>query len=193
MESELTCPDCGGIVGATQVTDQGKPCTCFSGQSPARKSSSSEMSGSSGSSLSSDPIISSGDASNDTSVINRPAKICCNCGADLAGRKRYRDSRGYWCSDCQKADDRKNQPQGVKCPGCDRIVPEAALADYEGIPICARCRHERSEAKKEERRRSPVSSETFERYEHKKFFILAGVAAVLLLIILLKHVGLLGH
>ena len=62
MSEIVRCPDCGGIVGATEATDEGPPCGCF-GQ-PGYKS---------------DPA----DPSN-TQVMSSPTqqKICCMCGKD---------------------------------------------------------------------------------------------------------------
>lgn len=48
------------------------------------------------------------------------AKICCKCGADVAGRKRMKDHHGaYWCADCSSADEKRRRliESGI-CAGC---------------------------------------------------------------------------
>src|ERR1700722_8324529 len=106
MSSELTCPDCGGIIGGDS-TDPGRACTCWSGKSKATD-------------LVNEPT-NSGDTVVERAAVPQ-AKICCQCGKDLAGHKRLRDSRGYWCFACHKLDQEANKPQGKRCSSCSRKV-----------------------------------------------------------------------
>src|SRR5687768_8757866 len=48
------------------------------------------------------------------------AKICCKCGADVAGKKRLKDHHGaYWCADCSADDEkRKRLLENGICAGC---------------------------------------------------------------------------
>src|SRR5580700_1127770 len=134
MSTELICPDCGGIIGA-EASDAGRACTCFATSATATAD------------VPTTPapieIAPAEDASSDT-VVERveespKAKVCCQCGKDLTGHRRLRDSRGYWCYACHKLDKEANKPKGVACAGCGRIVPEAALGDYEGQQMCGPC------------------------------------------------------
>ncbi|MGD1278417.1 MAG: hypothetical protein ABR964_14485 [Tepidisphaeraceae bacterium] len=162
----LICPECGGIIGATEATDHGKPCTCF--KDGEFKSSTEE----------------------DTSVFGQVvpvAKVCCQCGKDVAGKKRYRDSRGYWCAACHKADKAANNPIGVRCPDCGRIVSEGAIVEYNGEHICGRCRKDRKEIEKQKRRFGKVDDSAYRPHENKRLYILLSIFALLLVMVILTH------
>src|SRR5580700_9897227 len=110
MSTELICPDCGGVIGA-DGSEAGRACTCFASSSNSSRSTSTE--------------IQPGEENSDTVVdqVETPkAKVCCQCGKDLTGHRRLRDSRGYWCYACHKLDKEANKPKGEKCEGCSRIV-----------------------------------------------------------------------
>jgi hypothetical protein len=159
-EDLVICPECGGIVGATEPTEQGKPCTCFTGSPKA-----------------------------DTSVFGQTVvpktKVCCVCGKDLAGRKRLRDSRGYWCVDCHKADQAANAPKGIKCERCARVVAEAAISEFEGVKLCGLCRRERAEEAKRERQMRGVDSSAYQEHDRLRLYVMLGIAGVLFVIIIL--------
>src|SRR2546421_7102617 len=68
--SVIHCPDCGGVVGATQTTEAGPPCTCFGipGALDALGNGAESVSDPSG-----------------TQVLDAPKngpKVCCKCGKD---------------------------------------------------------------------------------------------------------------
>ena len=177
MSTELICPDCGGVIGA-DASDAGRACTCFANKSAATDVAPSE------------------DASGDT-VVERveetpKAKVCCQCGKDLTGHRRLRDSRGYWCYACHKLDKEANKPKGVACADCGRIVPEAALSEYEGLQICGACRAERKELSREQRRLSPVKTTAHDEMAKRRLYWVLGVVAVLLIIILLRTFRIIG-
>src|SRR5436309_2393163 len=71
MAGELLCPDCGGVVGATETTEAGPPCTCFT-------------------SSSSDTAVDMPSPAGE----KQEAKICVLCGKDVTGHRRLKDSRG---------------------------------------------------------------------------------------------------
>jgi hypothetical protein len=53
------------------------------------------------------------------------AKICCKCGADVAGKKRLKDHSGnYWCADCNLADEKRKRllEMGI-CSACGQHFP----------------------------------------------------------------------
>ncbi|MGD0542176.1 MAG: hypothetical protein ABSB33_11710 [Tepidisphaeraceae bacterium] len=177
MSSELICPECGGVLGS-ESSEQGHPCTCFT-----NKSTGNTDFGADGQS--------SGDTFVEKAVV--AAKVCCQCGKDLTGKKRLRDSRGYWCPECHKIDKAAHAPKGVKCADCGRIVNEAGLHDYEGRRICGSCRSELKKLKKEQRRLSPVKTNAYQQQDKRALLGLLAVFAVLLAIIILRQLKLIGH
>jgi hypothetical protein len=120
------------------------------------------------------------------------AKICCQCGKDLAGKKRLRDSRGYWCYACHKLDQEANKPKGEKCADCGRVVAATALGDFEGRKICGSCRNDRKEMAVAERRRSGIDTKQYDRLDKKRLIWMFAVVAVLVAIILLRHFKIIG-
>jgi len=175
MSTELICPDCGGVIGGDS-TDAGRACVCW-----ANKSADGELPGGQ-------------DSSGDT-VIERPngprPKVCCKCGTDLTGKKRLRDSRGYWCYACHKLDKEANKPKGERCADCGRIVAEAALSDFEGRRICGSCRAERKDLAKERRRLSPVKTDAYDKLAKQRVYWLFAILAVLAVIVILHQLKIL--
>ena len=120
------------------------------------------------------------------------AKVCCQCGKELEGKKRLRDSRGYWCYACHKLDQEANKPKGERCADCGRKVAAAALSDFEGRRICGSCRNDRKEKAVAERRRSGVSTEGHDRLTKTRLLWMCAIVAVLLAIIILRHFNIIG-
>jgi hypothetical protein len=174
ISTELTCPECGGIIGASEESS-GRACRCLA-NNPAAGISNGEPS--------------SGDTVVESSI---PAtKVCCQCGKDLTGKKRLRDSRGYWCVDCHKADKAANAPKGEKCDDCGRIVAPTALSEFEGRRICGICRNDQAEAAREKRRLSPVKTDAYQKLDRRRLIVMFGVFIVLLIIIILRQLHLIG-
>lgn len=132
-------------------------------------------------------------ASSDTSVMGGKVsvvKYCCQCGKDLTGKKRLRDSEGYWCYDCHKADQATRKIQGEACADCGRIVAPAALSEYAGLRICQFCRTQRKQMGKKSRRSEKVHTGAYQAQDRKRLLIWAGLVALLLFIIILgRHFG----
>jgi hypothetical protein len=171
MPADIICPDCGGVIGA-DPTDLRRQCSCLDAKPE-----------------SSAPEFSEPSSSGDTFVERTDApkqKVCCQCGKDLNGQRRLRDSRGYWCYACHKLDKEANKPKGVACGSCGRIVPEAALADYEGSMLCAACRQERKEIARERRRLSPVSTTAHDEMNRSRLFWMLAFVALLVVVLLLR-------
>jgi hypothetical protein len=190
MSTELICPDCGGVIGA-DGSDASRACTCF-----ATSSAAADYAPATAVAPAPIEIAPAEDASSDT-VVERveespKAKVCCQCGKDLTGHRRLRDSRGYWCYACHKLDKEANKPKGVACAGCGRIVPEAALGDYEGQQMCGPCRAERKDLAEEQRRLSPVKTTAHDDMAKKRLLWMFAVIGVLLIIILLRTFGFIG-
>jgi len=176
MSTELTCPDCGGVIGGDS-NDPGRACTCWS--------ESAKVTG----------LASEATDSGDT-VVDRVApaatKVCCQCGKDLAGKKRLRDSRGYWCYACHKLDQEATRPQGKRCDECNRKVPETALSEIDGKQICGKCQLERKQAEKDRRRLSPVKTDAHDQLAKKRLLWILAVVVVLTAIIVLKQMKVIG-
>ena len=181
MSTELICPDCGGVIGA-DTADAARACTCFTNNNSSPQLQTAE--------------VQSGEESSGDTVVDQveapKAKLCCQCGKDLTGHRRLRDSRGYWCYACHKLDKEATKPKGVPCADCGRVVPEAALADYEGRMLCGPCRQELKDTAKERRRLSPVQTTAHDQMAKKRLLWILGVAAVLIIIILLRTFKIIG-
>ena len=126
MVGGMVCPDCGGVVGATETTEDGDPCRCFAGQAKP---------------------------SSDTVVIHPPsdaptAKVCRICGKDVSGRKRVKSHAGYACYDCDKEEEKRLNYGRVRCGVCGHLVKEENLLLWEAVRICPACHAEKTEAKK---------------------------------------------
>jgi hypothetical protein len=110
----------------------------------------------------------------------------------LTGKKRLRDSRGYWCYACHKLDKEANKPKGERCDDCGRIVAEAALSEFEGRRICGACRAERKDLARERRRFSPVKTDAHDKLAKQRVYWLFAVLAVLAVIVILRQLKIIG-
>jgi len=174
MSTELTCPECGGIIGASDPNSS-RACRCWMNNASSGGNANEPSSG--------DTVV---------EPAAPAAKVCCQCGKDLSGKKRLRDSRGYWCVDCHKADKIANAPKGEKCEDCGRIVAPTALSDFGGRRICGICRNDLKETAREERRLSPVKTDAFQKHDRRRVYVMFGIVAVLVLIIVLRQMHLIG-
>src|ERR1700722_12910152 len=125
MATELICPDCGGVIGGDDFDARPK-CQCQMDLSLTSDDTEVEA-----------PAVQT-DPSDDSAAppIVRPAapsgpkKICCKCGKDVTNAKRARDTRGYWCWDCHRADlrrERGKEKPRARCPQCGRLVPADSI------------------------------------------------------------------
>ncbi len=130
----LICPDCGGVIGATRATEHGKPCTCFSrSNSTADTVDEPELQVDYGAG----------------SERGGPEKRCCQCGKDVRGHTRFKDSLGYWCKDCHKADKKRSTATETRCPDCGRMKPIDKMQLVKDQYVCQTCAKVRAaEAKK---------------------------------------------
>jgi DNA-directed RNA polymerase subunit RPC12/RpoP len=175
MVGELLCPDCGGVVGATETTEAGPPCKCFADQ-PATSTD-----GDDSNRAESEPIVD----------IPKP-KICRMCGKDVAGHRRVKDSAGYMCIDCAKAEEKRELGDRVKCGVCGHLVKDSTIKEYEGTRMCSKCYQERMDLKKQQIKRIGVHNARV-RTELSQVGKLMVAGGVLLVIILLSSWHLFGH
>jgi hypothetical protein len=168
MVEELLCPDCGGVVGATQTTAAGPPCSCFAGMATTTTAKS------------------SGDTDTDMPVAPvLPQKICVICGKDVAGHRRIRETRGYLCLDCAKEEEKRDANGRVRCKVCGRMVKDEVMEAYEGTKMCPKCHRERVDMQKTKIKRIGIRTART-REELRTLYTLAGIGGFLLLIILLS-------
>ena len=99
METTVFCPDCGGVIGG-DGQDGRKPCKCFEEPGGPRPGMP-------------DPVV-------------KP-KVCCKCGKDLEGKKRFKDSLGYWCEACHFSEKRKEKVDHEPCDLCGRYTEKRKL------------------------------------------------------------------
>ena len=69
------------------------------------------------------------------------AKICCKCGADVAGRKRMKDHHGrYWCAECSQSDEKRKRllDNGI-CAGCGEPFHTQLLTVIGDATYCKPC------------------------------------------------------
>ncbi len=166
MDEKILCPDCGGVVGATETTEDGPPCSCFSNVSRV-----------------------------DTAVAMpspalQPEKHCVICGRDVAGHRRIKDSRGYICYNCAKEERRREIGDRVRCSVCGRLVKQSVAIDYETTKMCPQCHQERLKLQKGQIKRAGITA-AHSQHERKRLYLLLAVGGALLLVIILNHFHLL--
>jgi hypothetical protein len=164
MSVDVVCPDCGGIIGGTG--SGGRPaCSCTPGVSKS-----------------------------DTVRIEIPLndvneakleKLCIVCGKNVAGHRRVKDSRGYMCYNCAKAEMDAEKAGTVRCAECGKRVKPAGLVEYDGIKICRKCHNDHKEIKKKAVRK--VATRHYELAEKKTVFVIAGILFVLLVFMLVGY------
>lgn len=113
-------------------------------------------------------------------------KHCCVCGADVAGRKRYKDHDGrYWCEECKEAG--REPGDGIPCADCHIATQPAELVEHSvaqgTLRLCKACDTKRKQAEKREKARIAAALEEARQEErHRKHLkIAAGIAVVLAL------------
>lgn len=103
------------------------------------------------------------------------AKKCCNCGKDLRGHRRFKDSVGYWCKDCHRADKaRHKEPEG-RCPDCGRMRPlDKLFAMPDGRQVCSNCK-KTAQAELEKKQVKILAQEEEDASERRKLYVLFGI------------------
>lgn len=122
----------------------------------------------------------------DESVAGHPqspgTKHCCVCGADVAGRKRYKDHDGrYWCEECKQAG--REPGDGIPCADCHIATAIPDLVEHGTLRLCKACDAKRNLAEKREKGRIAAALEEarLEEKRRKTMKIAAGVAVVIAL------------
>jgi hypothetical protein len=155
VAEKLTCPDCGGILGPAEAGESS--CLCFKSEFDARPSMEESLS--------------------DTQPVETLSKVCFKCGADVAGKKRYKDSRGYLCAECNRAEVVAEKAGTIPCAECGRRVKEAGLVEFRGMRICKLCVAELRNADKKKIR--VIGGSKYETEDKKTLKILIIILIVL--------------
>lgn len=109
-------------------------------------------------------------------------KLCCACGKNVAGHKRFKDAEGrYWCYDCGVEDHIAKHPEdGIACADCGGKFAPSKLVQFDDEVYCEPCVTKKRQAKKrEEQRKAAVEQEAREQERRRKMtLIAAAVVAV---------------
>lgn len=182
VKDVVFCPDCGGVIGATQTDEFGHPCTCFVG---ARKPATTPVEPPAD--IEPSPTDPGGADAGDEPGDGQPQKLCVLCGKNVAGHRRVKDSRGYLCLDCHRTEQARQKPQGVKCPRCGRVVKAESVGEFDGARMCQRCLREAREVRRPGSKRfRKIDDRHFQEKSKTQLFVLIGIAGVLALIILIS-------
>jgi hypothetical protein len=117
-------------------------------------------------------------------------KICVSCGADVAGKKRFKDSAGqYWCYDCGVKDSMQRHPEvGTECPDCHARFAPSDMMEYEGTQYCKPCGEKHVvAARREKARLARVEQEAREEAEHRKRMMIGTIVALVVVAALVAY------
>jgi hypothetical protein len=107
-------------------------------------------------------------------------KICCSCGKNVVGQKRFKDTEGrYWCYDCGVEDHISKHPEdGIACADCGAKFAPSKLHDFEDDVYCDACFKKKQQAKKREEHRIAAAAEEAREQAIKRKMMLIGAAVV---------------
>lgn len=117
-------------------------------------------------------------------------KVCRVCGKDLTGHRRVKDSLGYICVACVKAEAREEAKGTVPCPECGRRLKPSGLVPWRDKLICRSCLKDHEELNRF--KTPPPSSHRHDEHQKKRLLVMLGIAAALGLIIILSRAGVIG-
>jgi DNA-directed RNA polymerase subunit RPC12/RpoP len=177
LDTKLTCPDCGGVLGPAEPGVS--PCTCFKSESFSDPNLDPGLGRDDFGRAAVEPSLS------DTHPVETLTKRCFKCGADVVGKKRYKDSRGYMCADCNRAEIDAEKAGTTLCPECGRRVKDAALVEFRGMRICKLCIAEQRDADKKKIR--VISGKNFEAQDRRTLKILIIVMIVLAVFMVMSY------
>jgi endogenous inhibitor of DNA gyrase (YacG/DUF329 family) len=182
MATDLICPDCGGVIGGDE-SDTRPKCSCQIDLDLTMDDTEVEA-----------PVVDAGSAPAEGAAAAeakpaapKPVKLCCMCGKDVTHEKRARDTRGYWCWECHRADlrrERGREKPRTRCPQCGRLVPADSITTYHGETMCTKCRIEQDELPNHKKVKFKLKQDaTLEKQiEKRRIYIMAGVVVFLLLL-----------
>ncbi len=109
-------------------------------------------------------------------------KICCSCGKNVVGQKRFKDAEGrYWCYDCGVEDHIAKHPEdGIACAECGGKFAPSKLISFDDDVYCDACHTKVKQRKvREEHRKAAVEQEARDQEKRRKLMLIsAAVVAV---------------
>jgi DNA-directed RNA polymerase subunit RPC12/RpoP len=174
--AKVICPDCGGVVGAPGPGEVACDCRAEPGVDALAESPDSNE-------TKSDTVSIATPSMPDAAAVEA-IKPCAVCGRELAGHRRYKDSRGYVCPQCMKQEEGDKVAGKVSCPRCKRKVREAGIVTFNGRKMCRSCQLSLQESKKVLVHK--VASKNYDSQEKRTVFILLGVVGVLVIFMILS-------
>jgi hypothetical protein len=167
--SPSICPVCGGYLSSRPA--HGKPCSCPPRIEPFNPSSDT---------VDDDPN------SGTKAPLAADGKRCCQCGKDLTGHRRFKDSVGYWCKDCHRTDKARHKAAESRCPDCGRMIRITALTVYHDRNLCPTCLKE-ARLEDQKKQNKAIIAEAHTAHERRNLYILLAIFAVLLILIALSR------
>ena len=124
-------------------------------------------------------------------------KLCCNCGKDVTGRKRLKDSQGrYWCPTCGKKDEKQKKIRAEQtrtaCTMCGTEIAVQNVLTYDGRFVCRKCYGEQKEMEKKTDARIGRINQAFQGQDYKRLIPMFAILGLLALIILLRALHIIG-
>ena len=113
-------------------------------------------------------------------------RVCHKCGKDLRGHRRFKDSIGYWCKDCHRADKKAEVGAQTRCPDCGRLRPLDKLFPWEERQVCSSCLKE-NQLKAKRAGLRDLTDNSVQEAERRKLYIYGGVLGLLVLIVVLQR------
>jgi hypothetical protein len=186
MATDLICPDCGGVIGGDE-TDSRPRCQCQ--VELALTSDDTEVDAQA---VVADVPAAEGAAPAAPPAAPKKLKLCCKCGKDVTNAKRARDTRGYWCWDCHRADLRRErglEKPRARCPQCGRLVPADSITTYHGNTLCTKCRIEQEELPNHQKLKFKLKVDDTEtkKREKLKLYVLLGIVLAVLIGVTVMH------
>lgn len=171
--AKLICPECGGVIGSKDPADL--PCTCLA---KSHEPDDADYAA----------AVSTEEHTPDPPVESESEKTCRICGKDVTGTRRYKDSLGYWCLECHRADAESRTAGQARCSGCSRLIPRQKLVEIDGERFCYTCNRQRI-TRQQRTIRKAASGRIHTLHERKQLLVLLAIFALLLIIIILQRLG----
>jgi hypothetical protein len=174
MSDGLICPDCGGVIGASEHAGV-KVCHCAAERFRIDEKLAREAEAKVAAEAAAPAVV---------------EKKCRVCHRNLSGHRRIKDHDGYICLACAKQEQEDKAAGLVSCAECSRKLKPAGLIDYHGMRICRRCFADHQDLSKF--KAPPPKLDQHDKHEKKRMKVLLIITLVLGLISLLSYLGYLG-
>jgi hypothetical protein len=107
-------------------------------------------------------------------------KVCCSCGKNVVGQKRFKDAEGrYWCYDCGVEDHIAKHPEdGIACAECGGKFAPSKLVQFDDEVYCEPCLAKKKQQKKRDEHRIAAAAAEAREQEKRRKMMLIGAAVV---------------